>query len=108
MRTFVALSAALLAYSALAQGPGGGELRTPPPAPPARDAAVTGESPAAKGPPVQESVAPPDNRSQRAASRCAELSGTLLEQCLLEQQGAAAGATSVPEPRTAPPPQNPR
>ncbi len=108
LRTFFALAVALLAGNALAQGPGDGELRTSPPAPPAREPIPPGKSPAADVPPVPESAAPPDNRSQRAAARCAELTGALREQCLLEQQGSAAGATSVPEPRTAPPPQNPR
>lgn len=108
IRTFVAFSAALLAYAAFAQGPGDGELRTPPPAPPVRTPGLPDEPPELKAPPLPESTAPADNRSRRAASRCAQLSGTLREQCLLEQHGAAAGATSVPEPRTAPPPQNPR
>lgn len=107
-RTYAALWTALLAAGALAQGPGDGELRTPPPAPPAQEPGLPGERPALKVPAVPDSAAPADNRAQRAASRCAELRGTLREQCLLEQQGGAAGATSVPEPRTAPPPQNPR
>lgn len=98
---------ALVAGTALAQGPGDGELRPHAPAPPTRDAGTPGEPPALKVPTVPESAAPEDNRSRRAAGRCDELSGALREQCLLEQQGAA-GATSVPEPRTAPPPQNPR
>jgi hypothetical protein len=51
-----------------------------------------------------------------AKSRCADLTGTLKEQCLEQEQGAAAGGTRLPEPgvakppptREAPPPQNPR
>lgn len=107
-RKFVALAIASCAGTALAQGPGSGELRTPPPAPPAREATSPGERRALDAPPVPESAAPADIRSRRAANRCGELSGALREQCLLEPQGAAAGASSLPEPRTAPPPQNPR
>ena len=107
MRHFPAVLA-LLAGAALAQGPGDGELRPHAPTPPTRDAGAPGAPPALKAPAVPESAASADNRSRRAAGRCDELSGALREQCLLEQQGAGAGATSVPEPRTAPPPQNPR
>lgn len=54
--------------------------------------------------------------SDRAISRCNDLSGTLREQCLLQEQGASTGGTRVPDagivkppsPREAPPPQNPR
>lgn len=107
MRTFAALALTFAACAALAQGPGSGELRTSPPPPPEREPVLPGESPALKVPPVPGSAAPADNRAQRT-ERCRELSGTPREQCLLEQQGSAAGATAVPEPRTAPPPQNPR
>lgn len=107
MRILSGFVLALCAAAALAQGPGAGEPRTPPPAPPAREADVA-EPPAAKAPPAPESAAPADNRSREAASRCAELAGAMRSQCLLEQQGGAAGATSAAEPRPAPPPQNPR
>jgi hypothetical protein len=51
-----------------------------------------------------------------AKSRCADLTGTLKEECLKQEQGASAGGTRLPEPgvakppptREAPPPQNPR
>ena len=51
-----------------------------------------------------------------AKSRCADLTGTLKEQCLAQEQGATTGGTRVPEAgvakppptREAPPPQNPR
>ena len=49
--------------------------------------------------------------SDRAASRCHELSGTLREQCLREIDAAAGGTRGLPagrDPRTAPPPHNPR
>jgi len=91
------------------QGPGDGDLRAPPPSPSAgRSPSAPDASPSLKAPPVPESAAPSGNRASRGAGRCAELSGALREQCLLETQSAGSGATSAPEPRTAPPPQNPR
>jgi hypothetical protein len=58
----------------------------------------------------------PGKPSDRAISRCNDLTGTLREQCLLQEQGASTGGTRAPEigvakpppPREAPPPQNPR
>ena len=51
-------------------------------------------------------------------ARCKQLSGTLREQCLKDAESAGTGTTapgtlpkpdpSVRDPRTAPPPQNPR
>jgi hypothetical protein len=52
-----------------------------------------------------------------ANSRCADLTGTLKEQCLAQEQGSTAGGTvrlpdaeiaKPPPTREAPPPQNPR
>jgi hypothetical protein len=109
MRKFVSAYLLLAALStAFAQGPGRGDVRepaasTPDAATPRRD-----EPAASAANPAPETAAPADTRSQRAASRCKELSGALREQCLLQEQGAGSGATSAPEPRTAPPPQNPR
>jgi hypothetical protein len=108
MRVFAALAGVLLAFAALAQGPGDGDLRTTAPSPSAPERAMPGEPAAQKAPAVPPSAAPADNRANRAAIRCEELKGALREQCLLEQQGAAAGASAAPEPRTAPPPQNPQ
>src|SRR5262245_60368578 len=53
--------------------------------------------------------------TDRAASRCSDLTGTLREQCLAREHEAGAGATRQPEAdvakpppeREAPPPQNP-
>lgn len=53
--------------------------------------------------------------TDRAASRCSDLTGTLREQCLARERDAGAGATRLPEvelakpptEREAPPPQNP-
>jgi hypothetical protein len=54
--------------------------------------------------------------TDRAKSRCSDLTGTLREQCLEQEQNASAGGTRLPEidvakpppTREAPPPQNPR
>ena len=53
--------------------------------------------------------------TDRAASRCSDLTGTLREQCLARERDAGAGATRLPEidaakpppARAPPPPQNP-
>jgi hypothetical protein len=53
--------------------------------------------------------------TDRAASRCSDLTGSLREQCLAQERDAGAGATRLPEvdaaksppAREAPPPQNP-
>jgi hypothetical protein len=53
--------------------------------------------------------------TDRAASRCSDLTGTLREQCLARERDAGAGGTRPPEvelakpptAREAPPPQNP-
>jgi hypothetical protein len=54
--------------------------------------------------------------SSEAKSRCGDLTGTLKEQCLAQEQGGSTGGTRLPEAgagkppptREAPPPQNPR
>ncbi len=54
--------------------------------------------------------------TDRQISRCADLTGTLREQCLAQEKGAASGGTTPPDadvakpptPREAPPPQNPQ
>ena len=54
--------------------------------------------------------------TDRAASRCADLTGTLREQCLAQEKDAAGGGTALPDldaakpptTREAPPPQNPQ
>ncbi|HEX4927726.1 MAG TPA: hypothetical protein VFV74_06975 [Burkholderiales bacterium] len=111
MRTFAAVAALIAApivLPALAQGPGDGPLRVAPPAPPEREA-VAPDKPAARSvPEIPDSGPPASLRSRRGEERCGELRGVLREQCLLEHQGSAAGATSVPHPLAAPPPQNPR
>lgn len=98
----------VLSGAALAQGPGSGDLRPSPPAPPAQGPALPGEANGSRTPQAPETAAPADNRSREASGRCAELAGAMREQCLVEQRGGATGASASPEPRTAPPPQNPR
>ena len=55
--------------------------------------------------------------SERALNRCEDLEGTLREQCFKDAAGASTGGTRPDsptpgpverDPRTAPPPQNPR
>jgi len=54
--------------------------------------------------------------TDRQISRCADLTGTLREQCLAQEKGAASGGTTLPDAdvakppttREAPPPQNPQ
>jgi hypothetical protein len=120
MRTFVLVAIALLAVSgAFAQGPGRGDMREPPATSAARDGAAPADGaigsgsgrerdPAAEASPVPGTAAPTETRTERAASRCNELAGPLREQCLLQEHGAGTGGTAVPQPRTAPPPHNPR
>jgi hypothetical protein len=53
--------------------------------------------------------------TDKAKSRCSDLSGTLREECLAQEQGASSGGTRLPDAdvakppptREAPPPQNP-
>ena len=54
--------------------------------------------------------------TDRQASRCADLTGTLREQCLAQEKGVSSGGTATPDAevakppttREAPPPQNPQ
>jgi hypothetical protein len=65
------------------------------------------------------SILPGENAgipSDRAQSRCNDLTGTLRDQCLAQEQGVSTGGTRLPDAdvakppptREAPPPQNPR
>ena len=106
----IVLIAFLLSGAALAQTPGVGETR--PTVPGARDGSGPADS-AIRGGSVKErepaaEAAKPQADSDRAISRCNELSGTLREDCLRQERNAAAGGTRPSEPATAPPPQNPR
>src|SRR5215813_13716111 len=54
--------------------------------------------------------------TDRQVSRCADLTGTLREQCLAEEKGGSTGGTAAPDvdvakpptTREGPPPQNPQ
>lgn len=92
--------------------------------PAARDDSAPGEGAITGGAIPRSSESPPETGAgsnadaERAIKRCYELSGTLRDQCLLQEKGASAGGTSatdsnpagptVRDPRTDPPPQNPR
>ena len=62
--------------------------------------------------PGERAGAPTD----RATSRCADLSGSLREQCLAQERDSSSGGSALPQvdvakpptPREAPPPQNPQ
>lgn len=111
-----------LTHTALAQSTGEGLRGSTPPgssrdgAKPS-DGAITGGSilPGERSG-LPDAASSPNAPSDRAISRCNELSGTLREQCLLQEQGASTGGTRPnpileemkPEPRISPPPQNPR
>ena len=106
----IGLLALFLSGTAFAQTPGIGETR--PTVPGSRDEAAPADG-AIKGGTVKERdpAVEPGKReadSDRAISRCSELSDTLREDCLRQQCNAAAGGTRPSEPATAPPPQNPR
>ncbi|MBV8031640.1 MAG: hypothetical protein JO035_09045 [Betaproteobacteria bacterium] len=113
-------SLCLSATAALAQAPRSDDVRGS--APPG---SVDGERPgdgAIKGGilPGEVGGTPENGRGPTTpqahpGSRCADLTGTLKEQCLLEAQGAATGTSRKPDsdsrdagPRTEPPPQSPR
>ncbi|HEY3075206.1 MAG TPA: hypothetical protein VGJ74_08530 [Burkholderiales bacterium] len=106
----IALIAFFLSGGALAQTPGMGETR--PTVPGSRDgsgpadAAIKGGSMKERDPAVEPGKREAD--SDRAISRCNQLSGTLREDCLRQERNAGAGGTRPSEPATAPPPQNPR
>jgi len=106
----IALLALFLTGTALAQTPGIGETR--PTVPGARDGsapadgAIKGGSAKEREPALESSKS--QTESDRAISRCNELSGSLREDCLRQERTAGAGGTRPGEPATAPPPQNPR
>ena len=121
-RLIAATAFLALASAAVAQSPEG-RGNTPPGM--SRDGSAPGD-----GAIVGGSIAPgerggtPSGKDtnagrEQALQRCNDLNGMLREQCLRNAESAGSGATSVPsgkqpiggsdiEPRTAPPPQNPR
>ena len=112
MRNLITVILFAFCGAALAQTPGVGDTR--PSVPGARDGsapadgAIKGGSMEKSGPAVDATkpLAEPDS----AAARCHDLSGSLRDDCLRQEQSrnAGAGGTRPPEPATAPPPQNPR
>jgi hypothetical protein len=107
------LSLLFLSGLAAAQEPGRGSI----PPGTSQDGSGAAEG-AIKGGSIQpgERSGVPDDTP--AAKRCQELSGSLRDQCLKDAESAGTGTTapgtlpkpdpSVRDPRTAPPPQNPR
>jgi len=78
----IALAALFLSGAALAQTPGMGETR------PTVPGAIKGDSVKQREPVVEPGKRAAD--SDRAISRCNELSGTLREDCLRQERRAAA------------------
>ena len=105
----------ILAQSSGTESPEARDVTKPAPA----DGAITGGSIRRGGGEGTEGATPgigaeSTTSSEEAIKRCNELSGSLREQCLLQEKGAGTGGTrDKPEdrkadPRSAPPPQNPR
>jgi hypothetical protein len=104
----------LLAQSSGTESPEARDVTKPAPA----DGAITGGSIRRGGGDGTGGATPgigaESTTSEEAIRRCNELSGSLREQCLLQERGAGTGGTrDKPEdrkadPRVAPPPQNPR
>ena len=101
-RARVALVTFLWSIATFAQTPGLGETRPVDPA--ARDEASAN----AQKPPAPPAPERSQSDNDRAPGRCAELTGTVRDDCLREERTGGAGATRRPEPPSAPPPQNPR
>jgi hypothetical protein len=123
LRAFLLSVIVAFATHSFAQTGDGDGVRgsTPPGA--SHDGAAPGEG-AIKGGSILpgESAGKPSEAPRPATAegvkRCHELSGTLRDQCLLQESGASTGGTSevtptpadpaVRDPVSAPPPQNPR
>lgn len=109
----LALSLLFCTGLALAQEPGRGSI----PPGTSQDGSNAAEG-AIKGGSIQPGERSGLSDQTPAAKRCQELSGSLREQCLKDAESASTGTTapgtaprpdpSVRDPRTAPPPQNPR
>jgi hypothetical protein len=122
----ILVSLALLALATTAPAQTGGEgLRGSTPPGTSQDGAAPSEGAITGGSilPGESGGVPTDRGISRLPSaegikRCYELSGTLRDQCLLQEQGASTGGTTIPngkpagptvrDPVTAPPPQNPQ
>jgi hypothetical protein len=119
LRTAMAL--ALLAGAGNGYAQGAQEAPSAPDGTKPSDGAITGGSIKRGGGAGTEGATPgigaETRTSEEAVRRCNEMTGTLREQCLLQEKGAGAGGTRPPgsgpderkaDPRAAPPPQNPR
>ena len=123
LRTVLALLILAFTASAFGQnGAGEGERGSTPPGT-SRDGSAPGDG-AIKGGSILpgETGGQPNETSRPVTSegfkRCYELSGTLRDECLLQERGASTGGASestekpagptVRDPVSAPPPQNPR
>lgn len=118
-RTLISL--VMVGFAAAAAAQTGGEgLRGSTPPGQSQDGAAPSEGAIKGGSILPGETGGLPNETTKAPSteglrRCYELSGTLREQCLLQEQGASTGGTiekpagpTVRDPLTAPPPQNPR
>jgi|SRR5688572_13013127 hypothetical protein len=119
-RIFAALAALAFGGSALAQDPSRGSI--PPGTSQDGSSAAEGAIKGGSIAPGETAGVPDEGKvlstpSERALNRCEDLQGTLREQCFKDAAGASTGGTRpdspIPgpverDPRTAPPPQNPR
>ena len=101
---------------AFAQNPAGDGVRGSTPPGTSRDGGAPSDG-AIKGGtilPGENAGMPNKAPTERAENRCNDLSGTLREQCLKQEQNSSTGGRSAPgpaeavSPRETPPPQNPR
>ena len=122
IRTLLAVLIFGISGIVLAQTGAGEGLRGSTPPGPSQDGAAPSDGaikggsilPGESGGLPNETTKPP---STEALKRCYELSGTLRDQCLLQERGASTGGTAdttgkpagptVRDPVTAPPPLNP-
>jgi hypothetical protein len=123
LRTVLALLIVAFAGLVFGQNGAGEGVRGSTPPGSSRDGSAPGDG-AIKGGsilPGESSGLPNETGKPPAAEglkRCYELSGTLRDQCLLQERGASTGGTgestekrsgpTVRDPVSAPPPQNPR
>ncbi|HWD22005.1 MAG TPA: hypothetical protein VG591_02620 [Burkholderiales bacterium] len=123
LRAVLALSIFAFAGIVFGQNGAGEGMRGSTPPGSSRDGSAPGDG-AIKGGsilPGETGGQPNETRKPSTAEglkRCYELSGTLRDQCLLQERGASTGGTSestgkpagptVRDPVSAPPPQNPR
>jgi hypothetical protein len=120
LRTLMGLG--ILACAGIASGQTTGDTPVPRSSDGARpaDGAITGGSIAPGETGGVPGIGRSDNNGPERLKRCNELTGTLREQCLLQERSSSTGGASLPGtapggadtkapgPRIDPPPQNPR